>query len=109
MRRMWTVAIAVSSALLALSHAAPIRAASPLVAERIAIRRGALPQPPNASCDFDRALVVQRRGGPSEPEPRVEDAVNAPAAARRGTHPIASNWGRSIRPPTPTAPAIEIP
>ena len=102
-----TIAIAISSALLALSQVDAARAATPLASVRVAARPANPLHMGHPSGDFDRAFIVQQTGEPMIRELQTEKPIGKPVWIYRRPDPAAANRNRSPWRFIPTARPID--
>jgi hypothetical protein len=89
-----TVAIAISSALLALSRVDAAPAATPLTTVRVASKLTKPLRVTHAPGDFDRAFIVQPTDGPLIQELQAEKPPGTPVWIYRRPDPAAANRDR---------------
>ncbi len=90
-----TIAIAISSALLALSRVDAAPAATPLTTMRVASKLTKPQHVTHAPGDFDRAFIVQQTGEPLIQELQTEKPLGTPVWIYRRPDPAAANRNRS--------------
>jgi hypothetical protein len=103
-----TIAIAISSALLALLQVDAAPGATPLTTVRVASKPSEPLHVGHASGDFDRAFILQRTVEASIEESKAEESPGAPAWADRQPDPAAPNTDRSRLRFIPATRPIEI-
>ena len=102
-----TIAIAISSALLALSRVDAAPAATPLTTMRVASKLTKPQRVTHAPGDFDRAFIVQQAGEPLIQELQTEKPLGTPVWIYRRPDPAAANRNRSPRRFIPTTRPID--
>lgn len=98
-----TIAIAISSALLALSQVDATPAATPLATMSVAAKTTRPAQMGHAPGDYDRAFIVQQTGEPLIQEPQTEIFSARPVWIYRRPHSAAPNRASSTRIFIPTS------
>ena len=103
-----TIAIAISSALLALSQVDAAPAATPLAGVRVVSKSAKPLNATDATGDYDRAFVAQRTGDALNEELRTGNFLAPPVWIHRLLDPDTSNRGRSPGRPIPTVGPMEV-